>query len=188
MCVDYTDLNKHCPKDPFGLPHIDQVIDSTTGCVLLSFLDCYSGYHQIALKEKDQIKTAFITPYGAYTYKIMSFGLRNAGATYQRAIQLCFSDQLHRNIEAYVDDVVIKTKTQDQFITDLEETFNSLRNSVGNSTQPSVSLAYPLENYPGSSSATEESRPTQRRSMPSWPWTPQLLSRTSKSLQAAWQP
>ena len=92
MCVDYTDLNKHCPKDPFGLPHIDQVIDSTAGCVLLSFLDCYSGYHQIALKEEDQIKMAFITPYGAYAHKTMSFGLKNAGATYQRAIQLCFSD------------------------------------------------------------------------------------------------
>ena len=94
---------------------------------MLSFLDCYSGYHQIALKEEDQIKTAFITPYGAYAYKTMSFGLKNAGATYQRVIQLCFSDQLHRNVEAYVDDVVVKTKTQDQFITDLEETFNSLR-------------------------------------------------------------
>ena len=65
MCVDYTDLNKHCPKDPFGLPRIDQVIDSTAGCVLLSFLDCYSGYHQIALMEEDQIKTAFINPFGA---------------------------------------------------------------------------------------------------------------------------
>jgi hypothetical protein len=56
--VDYTDLNKHCPKDPFALPCIDQVINSTAGCVLLSFLDCYSGYHQIALKEEDHIKTA----------------------------------------------------------------------------------------------------------------------------------
>ena len=86
MCVDYIDLNKHCPMDPFGLPCIDQVIDFTAGCVLLSFLDCYSGYHQIALKEEDKIKTAFITPYGAYAYKTMSFGLKNAGATYQRAI------------------------------------------------------------------------------------------------------
>jgi len=85
------------------------------------FLDCYSGYHQIAFK------TAFITPYGAYAYKTMSFGLKNAGATYQCAIQLCFADQLHRNVEAYVADVVVKTKTQDQFIADLEETFNSLR-------------------------------------------------------------
>jgi hypothetical protein len=56
MCVDYTNLNKHCPKDPFGLPRIDQVIDSTAGCDLLCFLDCYSGYHQIAIKEEDQKK------------------------------------------------------------------------------------------------------------------------------------
>ena len=126
MCVDYTDLNKHCPKDPFGLPRIDQVIDSTTGCVLLSFLDCYSGYHQIALKEEDQIKTAFITPFSAYAYKTMSFGLKNAGATYQCDKQLCFTNQLHRIVEAYVDDVVVKTKEFDSFIPDLEETFNSL--------------------------------------------------------------
>jgi hypothetical protein len=86
MCVDYTDLNKHCPKDPFGLPRIDQVIDSTAGCDLLCFLDCYSGYHQIAIKEEDQEKTAFITSIGAYCYTTMSFGLKNAGATYQRAI------------------------------------------------------------------------------------------------------
>ena len=81
MCVDYTDLNKHCPKDPFPLPHIDQVIDSTVGCVLLSFLDCYSGYHQ-TLKESDQEKMSFITPFGAYCYNTMTFGLKNAGATY----------------------------------------------------------------------------------------------------------
>ena len=79
MCVDYTDLNKHCPKDPFGLPRIDEVVDSIAGCELLSFLDCYSGYHQIALKKDDQIKTSFITPFGAYCYTTMSFGLKNAG-------------------------------------------------------------------------------------------------------------
>jgi hypothetical protein len=81
MCVDYTDLSKHCPKDPFGLPRIDQVIDSTAGCDPLCFLDCYSGYHQIAIKEEDQEKTAFITPFGAYCYTTLSFGLKNAGAT-----------------------------------------------------------------------------------------------------------
>jgi hypothetical protein len=90
MCVDYTDLNKHCPKEPFGLSWIDQVIDSTAGCDLLCFLDCYSGYHQIAIKEEDQEKTAFITHFGAYCYTTMSFGLKNAGTTYQRAIQACF--------------------------------------------------------------------------------------------------
>jgi hypothetical protein len=82
MCVDYTDLNIRCPKDCFTLPCIDQVINSTGGCVLLSFLDCYSSYHQIALKEEDQINTTFITLFGAYAYKTMSFGLKNAGATY----------------------------------------------------------------------------------------------------------
>jgi hypothetical protein len=100
MCVNYTNLNRHCPKDPFALPHIDQVIDSTVGCVILSFLDCYSGYHQIALKEEDQIKTAFITLFGAYTYKTISFGLKNTGATYQQAIELCLADQLRHNVEA----------------------------------------------------------------------------------------
>jgi hypothetical protein len=76
MCVDYTDLTKHCPKDPFALPSINQIIDSTAGCVLLSFLDYYSGYHQIALKEEDQIKMASITPFGAYAYTTMSFGFK----------------------------------------------------------------------------------------------------------------
>ena len=85
MCVDYTDLNKHCPKDPFGLPWIDEVVDSTAGYKLLSFLGCYSGYHQISLKKEDQIKMSFITPFGAYCYT-MSFELKNAGVTYQRAI------------------------------------------------------------------------------------------------------
>jgi hypothetical protein len=127
MCVDYTDLSKHCTKDHFGLPRIDQVINSTTGCMLLCFLDCYSGYHQIALKEEDQIKTAFITPFGTYTYKTMSLGLKNAGATYQHAIQMCIADQLHRNVEAYMNDVVIKTKNPDGLIAYLEETFSNLR-------------------------------------------------------------
>jgi hypothetical protein len=127
MCVDYTDLNKNCPKDHFRLPRIDQVIDSTAGCDLLCFLDCYSGYHQIAAKEEDQEKTAFITPFGAYCYTTMSFGLKNAGATYQRAIQKCFKKQLNKNIEAYVDDVVVKTRNSDTLNADLEETFASLR-------------------------------------------------------------
>jgi hypothetical protein len=81
----------------------------------------------ITLKEKDQIKIAFITPFRAYIYTTMSFGLKNAGATYQRVIQLCLANQLHRNVEAYMDDVVIKNRAHDEFITDLEETFNSLR-------------------------------------------------------------
>jgi hypothetical protein len=83
MCVDYTSLNKACPKVPFPLPHIDQIVDSTAGCETLSFLDAYSGYHQIKMKESDQLATSFITPFGMYYYVTMPFGLQNAGATYQ---------------------------------------------------------------------------------------------------------
>jgi hypothetical protein len=109
------------------LPRIDQVIDSTAGCDLLCFLNCYSGYHQIAIKEEDQEKTAFITLFGSYCYTTMSFGLKNAGTTYQRAIQKCFKKQLNKNVKAYVDDVVSKTRNSDTLIVDLEETFASLR-------------------------------------------------------------
>jgi hypothetical protein len=80
MCVDYTDLNKNCLKDPFGLPRIDQVVDSTVGCSMLSFLDCYSGYHQISLTKEDEEMIVFITPFGAFCYTSMSFGFKNTGA------------------------------------------------------------------------------------------------------------
>jgi hypothetical protein len=83
MCIDFTALNKHCPKDYFPLPRIDQIIDSTMGCERLSFLDAYSGYNQIRLKVEDEDKTAFITPHGVYCYMTMPFRLKNAGATYQ---------------------------------------------------------------------------------------------------------
>jgi hypothetical protein len=89
MCVDYTDLNKAYKKDPFGLSQIDQVVNSIASCSLLSFLSCYSGYHQIPLKVEDQIKTSFITPFGVFCYTTMPFRLRSTGATYQQGIQRC---------------------------------------------------------------------------------------------------
>jgi hypothetical protein len=127
MCVDYTDLNKVCKKDPFRLPCINQVMDSTVSCSLLSFHDCYSGYHQIPLKLEDQIKTSFITLFGAFCYTTMPFGLKSAGATYQRGIQLCLYSQLGRSAEAYVDDVVVKTWEEERLISDLAKTFDNLR-------------------------------------------------------------
>src|SRR5436190_13664455 len=127
MCVDYTDLNKACSKDPFGLPRIDQVVDSTAGSELLCFLDAYSGYHQVSLAESYCIKTSFITSFGAYCYITIPFDLRNAGATYQRAMQRCQHDQLGCNVEAYVDDVVIKSRAREDLISDLFETFTNLR-------------------------------------------------------------
>src|SRR6266498_2030081 len=127
MCVNYTDLNKACPKDPFGLPRIDQVVDSTAGSELLCFLDAYSGYHQVSLAESDCIKTSFITPFGLYCYITMPFGLKNAGATYQRAMQRCLHNQLECNVEAYVNDIVVKSRVKEDLISDLSETFTNLR-------------------------------------------------------------
>jgi hypothetical protein len=127
MCIDYTNLNKHCPKDPFPVPRIDQVVDSTAGSVLLCFLNFYSEYHQIALHPNDEDKTAFITPHDIYCYKVMTFGLKNARATYQKAIQKCLASQIGKNVEAYVDNVVVKTTKEDQLIADLTETFANVR-------------------------------------------------------------
>ncbi len=127
MCIDYSGLNKHCPKDPFPLPRIDQVIDSTAGAELLCFLDAYSGYHQIRMKKSDQKATSFITPFGTYCYVAMPFGLKNAGATYQRTMQRCLKDQIGRNVHAYVDDIAVMTRKGSDLISDLKETFDNLR-------------------------------------------------------------
>src|SRR5215216_4102379 len=126
MCVDFTSLNKHCPKDHFPLPRIDQIIDSTAGYERLCFLDAYSGYNHIRMKEQDQEKMAFTTPFGVFCYNTMPFGLKNAGATYQRCLQAFLKNQLGRNIQVYVDDIIIKTKEEASLINDLRETFANL--------------------------------------------------------------
>ena len=110
MRVDYTNLNKACPKDPFPLPHIDQVVNSTSGCETLYFLNAYSRYHQIMMKEFDQLATSFITPFRSFCYVTMPFGLKNTGATYQCCMLKCFGDLIGRTIEAYVDVIVVKSK------------------------------------------------------------------------------
>jgi ribonuclease HI len=127
MCVDYTGLNKACPKVPYPLPRIDQIVDSTAGCETLSFLDAYSGYHQIKMKESDQLATSFITPFGMYCYTTMPFDLRNAGATYQRCMNHVFGEHIGRTVEAYVDDIVVKTRKASDLLSDLETTFKCLR-------------------------------------------------------------
>jgi hypothetical protein len=116
MCVDYTSLNKACPKVPFPLPCIDQIVDSTAGCETLSFLDAYSGYHQIKMKEFDQLATSFITPFDMYCYVTMPFGVRNIGATYQWCMQHVFGEHIGPIVEAYVDDIIVKTKKASDLI------------------------------------------------------------------------
>jgi hypothetical protein len=110
MCIDCTSLNKTCPKDENPLSHICQIIDFTASCELLSFLDAYSGYHQISLTIDDEEKTAFITPFGIFCYTKMPFGLNNGRATYQKCIHIIFEPRIGRNVEAYIDDVVVKLK------------------------------------------------------------------------------
>jgi hypothetical protein len=127
MCVEYTSLNKACPKDPFLLSRIDQVVDHVTGCELMRFLDAYSGYHQIPLAEADQPATTFITPFGCFCYAKMPFGLKNTVATYQWYMQFCFKEKIWCNLEVYVDDIMIKYQKGYSLISDLEETFNNIR-------------------------------------------------------------
>jgi hypothetical protein len=127
MCADYTSLNKACPKVPFPLPRIDQIVDSIAGCELLCFLDAYFGYHQIKMKESDQLATSFITPFGMYCYVTMPFGLRNACATYQRCMQHVFGDHIRRTVEAYMEDIVVKTREADDLVGDLSIAVGCLR-------------------------------------------------------------
>ena len=109
------------------MPHIDQIVDSTSGSETLCFLDAYSGFHQITMRESDQLATSFITPFGSFCYVSMPFGLKNARATYQRCMLNCFGDLIGRTIEAYVDDIIFKTKRANHLVADLEQTFVKLR-------------------------------------------------------------
>uniref|UniRef100_A0A2N9IRR7 Integrase catalytic domain-containing protein n=1 Tax=Fagus sylvatica TaxID=28930 RepID=A0A2N9IRR7_FAGSY len=109
-CVDFRNLNKACPKDEFPLPNMDLLIDSAAGSAMFSFMDGFSGYNQIRMSPRDAEKTAFRTPIGNFYYTVMPFGLKNAGATYQRTMTAMFHDMIHQEIEDYVDDIVIPAK------------------------------------------------------------------------------
>ena len=126
VCVDYTDLNKACPKDPFPLPHIDSLVDATAGHEILTFMDASSGFQQIQMEPSDQEDTAFMTPTCIYCYKAMPFGLKNAGATYQRLVNKMFKEQLGKTMEVYIDDMVVKSKKAENHLQDLEEAFDIL--------------------------------------------------------------
>ncbi|GJT64210.1 reverse transcriptase domain-containing protein [Tanacetum coccineum] len=127
MCVDFKDLNKACPKEGYPLPKIDWKVESLCGFPFKCFLDGYKGYHQIQMAKEDEEKAAFITSQGIFCYTKMPFGLRNAGATYQRLVDKAFHKQIGRNLEVYVDDLVIKSRTKDEIVRDIEETFKTLR-------------------------------------------------------------
>ena len=127
MCIDFSNLNKACPKDFYPLPRIDQLVDSTVGHALLCCMDTFSGYHHIFMDPSDKAKTAFICSVGVFNYKIMPFGLKNSGATYQRLVDQIFADQRDRCLEVYVDDSIVKSKRQEDIVPNLKETFGNMR-------------------------------------------------------------
>ena len=125
--VDFRDLNYACPKDDFPLPMTELMIDYTTRHEALSFMDCTIGYNQIQMVPEDQEATAFRTPKGIFCYKVMPFGLKNVGARYQRAMQTIFEDMLHKTVECYVDDLVVKSKKRIDHLHNLRQIFKRLR-------------------------------------------------------------
>ena len=127
VCVDYTDLNDACPKDSFPLPRIDQIVDASARLGMLSFLDAFSGYHQIPMYPPDAEKTAFITPHGLLCYDVMSFGLKNVGVIYQTLVTKMFKPLLGKTMEVYVDDMLVKSKERPDHATHLQEAFELLK-------------------------------------------------------------
>ncbi|KAG7529614.1 Ribonuclease H domain, partial [Arabidopsis suecica] len=123
VCIDFTDLNKACPKDSFSLPHIDRLVESTAGNELLTFMEAFSGYNQIMMNPEDQEKTSFITDRGIYCYKVMPFGLKNARATYQRLLNKMFNEHLGKIMEVYIDDMLVKSLKKEDHVKHLEECF-----------------------------------------------------------------
>jgi len=127
ICVDYTDLNKACPRDAYPLPNIDRLVDSAVGNKVLNFLDAYSGYNQILMVASDMNKTAFIKDDANYFYRVMPFDLKNARATYQRLMDIVFSHLMGQCVEVYVDHMVVKSPTHHQHAQDLSAVFSALR-------------------------------------------------------------
>jgi hypothetical protein len=129
MCIDFTSLNKACPKDNFPLPRIDKIVDSAAGCEVMSLFDCFSGYHQIYMKEEDKASTNFITPFGTYCFIRMPEGLKNAGSTFSRLTKTVLESQVGQNIFTYVDDIVIASKNKADHLADLAEMFANMRDA-----------------------------------------------------------
>ncbi|GAU43618.1 hypothetical protein TSUD_185110 [Trifolium subterraneum] len=127
MCVDYTDLNRACPKDAYPLPNIDKLVDNSSGFKLLSFMDAYSGYNQIKMAEIDKKKTTFMTETGSYYNNVMPFGLKNTGATYQRMMNKAFHNEIGDMLEVYMDDMIVKSEEEIDHTVHLKRVFDQAR-------------------------------------------------------------
>ena len=123
LCIDFTYINRVCPKDSFPLPQIDLIVDATASHELLSFIDAFSGYNQISMDPNDQEKTSFVTGQGTYCYRVMPFRLKNIGATYQRLVNKMFQKQIGASMEVYIDNMLVKSVKAKLHITHLAESF-----------------------------------------------------------------
>ena len=119
ICIDFRDLNRAMPMDEYPMPIAEMLVDAAAGHKMMSFLDGNAGYNQIFMAKEDMYKTAFRCPQGLFEFVVMTFGLRNAGATYQRAMNYIFHDLIGRLVEVYIDDVVVKSVFQDSHLADL---------------------------------------------------------------------
>ncbi|KAG7557017.1 Ribonuclease H domain [Arabidopsis suecica] len=149
VCVDFTDINKACPKDSFPLPHIDRLVESTAGNELLTFMDAFSGYNQIMMNPEDEEKTSFITDRGIYCYKVMPFGLKNVKATYQRLVNKMFAEHLGKTMEVYIDDMLVKSLKKSEHITHLEQCFKILNEFGMKLNQAKCSFGVPSGEFLG---------------------------------------
>ena len=127
MCMDFRDPNKACPKDDFPLPHIDVLLDNTIGNALMSFMDGFSGYNQIKMAPKDMAKTTFTTEWRIYCYTVMQFGLKNAGATYQRMATALLHDMMPNEVDVFFDNIIVKSKDRESHISYLRKFFEKIK-------------------------------------------------------------
>ena len=127
LCIDFIDINRACPKDNFPLPRIDLIVDATADHELLSFMDSFFGYNQISMDPNDQEKTSFVIGQRTYCHRVMPFGLKNAGATYQRLVNKMFHKQIGASMEVYIDDMLVKSVEAELHITHLVEEFQVLK-------------------------------------------------------------
>jgi len=127
ICIFYRDLNVACPKDEFSLPITDIMIDNTYDFERMSFMDGFSGYNQIKMYPEDKKHTSFRSPVRIYCYTMMPFGLKNVGATYQRAMNVIFCKHIRDTVECYVDDIAVKSHDKGDHLADLRRVFNIMR-------------------------------------------------------------
>ena len=127
LCIDFRNLNRASLKDNYPLPKMEHILQRVVGSKRISLLEGFSGYNQVLVLPEDQLKTYFTTPWGTFMYVKMPFGLMNAGATFQREMDIAFSDEIGHFIVIYLDDITVYSKTDEEHIKHLRRVFEKCR-------------------------------------------------------------